>query len=178
MDGSARMWISEIPSLDPDTREVILDLDRTSADPAERMACLLLDRGHEGEAGVFYLLPEDLSARYERTGNRLSVSLLARRDVLAQDLAARPAALRAHLDRLPRDPLHDERVVLVRRETVTDFVPAERDGFQQPVVLIDHDAGHDAGVGGGPDALPGLVSLFERHEAGIVVVAAPKAPPA
>ncbi|MGY5010566.1 hypothetical protein ACWCY6_21205 [Streptomyces sp. 900105755] len=47
--------------------------ERTSADPAERMACMLPDRGHEGEAGVRYLLPEDLSARYERTGNRLSV---------------------------------------------------------------------------------------------------------
>lgn len=174
MDGSARMWISEIPSLDPDAQEVILDLDRTSADPAERMACVLLNRGHEGEAGVFYLLPEDLSARHERTGNRLSVSLLARLDVLAEDLAARPAALRAHLGLLPRDPLHDGRAVLVRRETVTDFVPAERDGFQQPVVLIDHNAEH----GDGPVALTELVTLFERQEAGIVVVAAPKAPPA
>ncbi|MFK0158675.1 hypothetical protein ACIQVK_42230 [Streptomyces sp. NPDC090493] len=174
MDGSARMWISEIPALDPDAREVILDLDQTSADPAERMACMLLNRGHEGEAGVFYLLPEDLSARYERTGNRLTVSLLARRDVLAQDLASRPAAWRAHLDLLPRDPLHDGRVVLVRRETVTDFVPAERDGFQQPVVLIDHSVEH----GDGPVALTELMSLFARQEAGVAVVAAPKAPAA
>ncbi|WP_189265301.1 hypothetical protein [Streptomyces fuscichromogenes] len=178
MDGSARMWISAIPSLDPDTREVILDLDHTSDDPAERMVCTLLNRGHEGEAGVFYLLPEDLSARYERTGNRLSVSLLARRDVLAQDLASRPAASGAHLDRLPRDPLHDGRVVLVRRETVTDFVPAERDGFQQPVVLIDHDVAHDTDRGDGPVTLAELLSLFEKQEVGVAVVAAPQAPPA
>ncbi|MEU9345382.1 hypothetical protein AB0D74_29680 [Streptomyces sp. NPDC048278] len=171
MDGPARMWISAIPSLDPDTREVVLDLDQTSGDSAERMARMLLNRGHEGEEGVFYLLPEDLAARYERTGNRLAVSLLARRDVLAQELAAHPAALRAHLDRLPRDPLDDGRVVLVRRETVTDFVPAERDGFQQPVLLIDHSVGHSDG----PVALPELVSLFERQEAGVVVVAAPRA---
>ncbi|MFJ8493841.1 hypothetical protein ACIRBZ_36700 [Streptomyces sp. NPDC094038] len=99
------------------------------------------------------------------------MSLLARRDVLAQDLAPHPAALRAYLDRLPRDPLDDGRVVLVRRETVTDFVPAGRDGFQQPVLLIDHSVEH----GDGPVALPGLVGLFERQEAGVVVVAAPMA---
>ncbi|MEU6199627.1 hypothetical protein [Streptomyces sp. NPDC047061] len=174
MDGSDRMWISAIPSLDPDTPEVILDLDHRSADPAEQMACMLLNRGHEGEAGVFYLLPEDLSARYERTGERLSVSLLARRDVLAQDLTSRPAALRAHLDRLPRDPGGGELVVLVRREAVTDFVPPERDGFQQPVALIGHSIEHRDG----PVGLAELVSLFESGEAGIAVVAAPGPPPA
>ncbi|MFD3960526.1 MULTISPECIES: hypothetical protein [Streptomyces] len=51
MDDLTRMWISTIPALDPESREVILDLDQASADPAERMACLLLNRGHEGEDG-------------------------------------------------------------------------------------------------------------------------------
>lgn len=168
MDGSARIWIGSIPSLDPDTREVVLDLDRTSADPAERMVCVLLNRGHEGEEGVFYLLPEDLSARYERTGDRLRVSLLAHRDVLAEDLTSYRDDLRAHLDGLPRDPFDDDRVVLVSRAAVTDFVPAERDGFQQPVVLIDHT--------GGPAGLTELVALFEKQEAGVIVVAAPARP--
>jgi len=113
---------------------------------------------------VFYLLPQDLSARYERRGERLSVSLPAHRDVLADDLTSHPAALRAHLAELPRDPLHEDRVVLVRRETVTDFVPAERDGEHQPVVLIDHV--------GGPVVLTELVGLFENHEASVAVVAA------
>ncbi|MFF7981049.1 hypothetical protein ACFZDK_18245 [Streptomyces sp. NPDC007901] len=169
MDGSARMWISAIPSLDPDYRAVILDLDHTSSDPAERMAGMLLNRGHEGEEGVFYLLPHDLSARYERTGDRLAVSLLAYRSLLADDLTSHPADLRAHLDSLPRDPLDEDRVVLVRRETVSDFVPAERDGFRQPVALIGH--------GYGPVSLAELLDLFEKLEVGVAVVAAPEPPP-
>lgn len=164
MDGTTRMWIGSIPSFDPDAHGVVLAVDRASSDPAERMVCVLLSRGHEGEEGVFYLLPHDLSARYERTGERLRVSLLARRDVLANDLESHPSALRAHLTGLPRDPGHDDRVVLVRRETVTDFVPPEHDGVPQPVVLIDHV--------GGPIELAGLVGLFDARESGITVVAA------
>jgi len=47
MDDSARVWISTIPSLDPDAQGVILDLDHASSDPAERMTCVLLNRGHQ-----------------------------------------------------------------------------------------------------------------------------------
>ncbi|MFF4896193.1 hypothetical protein [Streptomyces sp. NPDC001068] len=83
MDGSARMWISAIPSLDPDFREVVLDIDHASTDPAERMVRVLLNRAHEGETGVFHLLPGDPTARYERTGGRLRVSLPANRKILA-----------------------------------------------------------------------------------------------
>ena len=169
MDGSARMWISAIPSLDPDYLGVILDLDHTSSDPGERMAGVLLNRGHEGDEGVFYLLPDDLSARYERTGDRLAVSLLAHRSLLADDLTSHPAELRAHLDGLPSDPLDDNRVVLVRRESVTDFVPAEREGFRQPVGVIGH--------GYGPVSLAELLDLFEKREVGVAVVAAPEPPP-
>lgn len=170
MDGSARMWIGTIPAFDPDVREVILDIDHLSADPAELLVCVLLNRGHEGEEGVFHLLPEDLSARYERTGGRLRVRLLTHRGSLAADLGGHPESLREHLAGLPRDPFDDDRVVLLTREVPTDFVPAERDGHHQPVILIDH--------AGGPAAPAEPTALFERREAGVAVVAAPVPPSA
>ncbi|MFF7256473.1 hypothetical protein [Streptomyces microflavus] len=136
-----RMWIDTVPSLDPDTREVILHLDRTSTDPAERLVHRLLDRGHEGEAGVFHLLPDDLAASYGRTGDRLTVTVSTHRDVLTRDLDAYGDELRPAVDGLLRAPHDGEHVVLLRRETVTDFVPAERDGQPQPALLIEHAGG-------------------------------------
>lgn len=136
-----RMWIDTVPPLDPDTREVILDLDRTSTDPAERLVHQLLDRGHEGEAGVFYLLPDDLAASYGRTGDRLTVTVSTHRDVLTRDLDAYGDELRPAVDGLLRAPHDGEHIVLLRRETVTDFVPAEQDGQPQPVLLIEHAGG-------------------------------------
>ncbi|MDX2402040.1 hypothetical protein NJO91_02730 [Streptomyces microflavus] len=165
-----RMWIDTVPSLDPDTREVILDLDRTSTDPAERLVHRLLDRGHEGEAGVFYLLPDDLAASYGRTGDRLTVTVSTHRDVLTRDLDAYGDELRPAVDELLRAPHDGEHVVLLRRETVTDFVPAEQDGQPQPVLLIEH--------AGGPVHPAELVRLFEDGEAGIAVVNAVPAGPA
>ncbi|WP_406253490.1 hypothetical protein OH786_34240 [Streptomyces atratus] len=88
-EGSAELWIGAVPSLGPGGRDVFLGLGSHADEPGARLARLLLDRGHEGEEGVFYLLPEDLAARYERTGDRLAVTLLARRDVLAHSLRAR-----------------------------------------------------------------------------------------
>ncbi|MEU9448857.1 hypothetical protein [Streptomyces sp. NPDC048277] len=164
MDGTARMWIGRIPSFDPDAQGVILAIDQASSDPAEPMVCVLKNRGHEVDEGVFYLLPGDLWARYERAGERLSVSLLAHRNLLAGDLESHPAALRAHLAELPSDPAHDGCVVLVRRETVTDFVPPEHDGVPQSVVLIDHV--------GGTVGLAELIGMFDAQESGISVVAA------
>ncbi|MFE2044027.1 hypothetical protein ACFXAZ_24475 [Streptomyces sp. NPDC059477] len=186
MDDLTRMWIGAIPSLDPDSREVILDLDHTSTDPGERMACRLLNRGHEGEEGVFYLLPEDLSARYERSGDRLAVTVLAHRELLARDLTPdrtsgstsgstsgptsgpTPGAddLAGHLDSLPSDPRDDRWVVLLRRETVTDFEPVRRDGEYQPVLLLDHAGGHPAG----PVTPAELIAGFEAGESGIAVI--------
>jgi len=63
-----------------------------------------------------------------------------------------------------------EHVFLLRRETVTDFVPAEQDGHPQPVLLIEH--------GGGPVHPAELVRLFENGEASIAVVNATVARPA
>ena len=164
MGDSTRMWISAVPSLGPDSEAVILDLDQTSSDPAERLACVLLNRGHEGEEGVFYLLPEDLSARYERNGDRLSVALLAYRSLLAGDVNSGTDGLGEHIADLPPDPLDSERVVLLRRELRTDYVPAEWNGARQPVLLIDH--------AGAPAVLTELFDRIEQGEAGIAVLAA------
>lgn len=169
MDDLTRMWISTIPALAPESREVILDLDQASADPAERMVCLLLNRGHEGEDGVFYLLPDDLAARYERSGDRLAVTVTAHRDVLAHDLAAYGEELRDALDGLPRVASDGgELVVLLRREISTDFVPAEQDGEPQPVLLLDHV--------GGPVGPADPAHLFESGDASIAVVNATWSP--
>ncbi|MFD7575839.1 hypothetical protein ACFV6U_35830 [Streptomyces sp. NPDC059810] len=161
-----RMWIGAVPSLDPEGQEVILDLDQAAAEPGERLALLLLNRGHEGEEGVFYLLRDDLSARYERTAGRLTVTLLARREVLAHDLRSHPEEVRAELDALAADPLDADRVVLLHRGLSTGFVPAARDGEWQPVLLLDHAGGPVSG----PCGLPALLALFERGEASLAVV--------
>ncbi|MER6097287.1 hypothetical protein ABT154_15805 [Streptomyces sp. NPDC001728] len=157
------MWIGAVPSLDPEGREVILGLDQNSTEPGERLVRLLLNRGHEGEEGVFYLLREDLVARYRRTADRLSVTLLARRDVLAHDLHSSPDDVRASLDALPSDPLDADRLVLLTRELTTDFHPAEQDGEHQPVLLLEHAAA--------PHATPrDLTTLFDEGEAALAVV--------
>ncbi|MFD7528714.1 hypothetical protein ACFV8E_14165 [Streptomyces sp. NPDC059849] len=162
-EGSAELWIGAVPSLGPGGRDVFLGLGSHAEEPGARLARVLLDRGHEGEEGVFYLLPEDLAARYERTGDRLAVTLLARRDVLAHVLGARPEEERVLPGALPCDPLDADRVVLLRRELTTGFVPVEQGGELQPVLLVDHAAGPDAG----PEE---LIALFEEGEAGIAVL--------
>lgn len=168
MDDSARMWITTVPALDGDEPLVLLGHDHTSQDPGERMISLLLDRGHEGEEGVFHLLPFDLSARYERTGDRLAVVVTTSRQVLAQQSADRPdhtdfshvTADHVIADHVTADT-GDDRIALLRREIVTDFVPAERDGEKQPVLLIDHD---------GSAGLPELFARFDEGEAGLAVL--------
>ncbi|SFY45174.1 hypothetical protein [Streptomyces atratus] len=156
-EGSAELWIGAVPSLGPGGRDVFLGLGSHADEPGARLARLLLDRGHEGEEGVFYLLPEDLAARYERTGDRLAVTLLA------HSLRARPEEGRVLPGALPSDPLDADRVVLLRRELTTGFVPVEQGGEFQPVLLVDHTAGPDAG----PEE---LIALFEQGEAGIAVL--------
>ncbi|WP_329031926.1 hypothetical protein OIE71_03010 [Streptomyces sp. NBC_01725] len=161
MDDSARMWITTVPALDADDLVVLLGHDHTSESPGERLISLLLDRGHEGEEGVFHLLPFDLSARYERTGDRLAVVVMTSRQVLAHALADRPDLVREHLPDLPADAMDDDRVILLRREIVTDFVPAEHDGEKQPVLLVDHD---------GSAPLAEVLARFDEGEAGLAVL--------
>ncbi|MCX4659347.1 hypothetical protein [Streptomyces uncialis] len=160
MDDSARMWITAVPPFGPDDTGVLLALDHDSQDPGELTALALLDRGHEGEEGVFYLLPFDLAARYERVGDRLAVRITASREVLADEPAGGrgpggPAA------GLPPDADDADRVTLLRRELVTDFVPSGPDGEKQGVLLIDHP---------GPASLPELFARFERGESGFAVL--------
>ncbi|MET8976930.1 hypothetical protein ABZX85_15050 [Streptomyces sp. NPDC004539] len=159
---SARMWITSVPAFGPDDVGVVLGVDAGSAEPAERMTGVLLNRGHEGEEGVFYLLPFDLCARYERAGDRLAVSVLALRETLAGDLADHPGALHTHLAGLPSDPADADRVVLLRREIVTDFVPPERGGEKMPVLLLHHE--------GTATSLTELLAQSARGEAGIAVL--------
>ncbi|MFF0227322.1 hypothetical protein [Streptomyces sp. NPDC004629] len=158
---SPSIWITAVPPFGPEETGVLLSVDVTSEDPGERMVSVLLNRGHEGEEGVFYLLPFDLSARYERSGDRLSVSIRASRQVLAADLADRTDGLHEHLAALAADPADDDWVILLRRALVTDFVPPERDGVKQPVLLIDHT---------GPATLAELFAQFHEGEAGFAVL--------
>lgn len=113
---------------------------------------------------------DDLAACYGRTGDRLTVTVSTHRDVLTRDLNAYGAELRSAVDGLLRAPHDGEHVVLLRRETVTDFVPAEQDGQPQPVLLIEHAEG--------PVHPAELVRLFEDGEASIAVVNATTARPA
>ncbi|MEU5400066.1 hypothetical protein ABZ348_12340 [Streptomyces sp. NPDC005963] len=180
MDESPGMWITAVPAFGPEDVGVLLAFDVGSEDPGECMVAVLLNRGHEGEEGVFYLLPADLSARYERTGDRLAVSLTASRQVLTHDLADHPGGLGNRLDDLPRDAVDDDRVILVRREIVTDFVPAEQDGDKQAVLLVHHEALHHEGLQheglqheGQPERRPVLeevLAQFDEGEAGIAVL--------
>ncbi|OKJ08195.1 hypothetical protein [Kitasatospora sp. CB01950] len=153
MDDSSRMWITAVPPFGPDEVGVLLSVDADSADPGERIACRLLDRGHEGEEGVFYLLPFDLAARCTRAGDRLVVELVAPRTGIGEELAEAEEQLADSAG---------EWVTLLRRELVTDFEPAEQDGEKQAVLLIDHS---------GPVAsLDELFGRFEAGEAGIAVI--------
>ena len=161
---STRMWITPVPALDPDLPAVLLGHDHSSRDPGERAVSLLLDRGHEGEEGVFYLLPFDLAARYERTADRLAVVVTTSRQVLAGALADRADPSYddlAPLADLPGDGTEQDRIALLRREIVTDFVPAGRGGEQQPVFLIDQE---------GSASPVELFARFEEGEAGLAVL--------
>ncbi|MFJ5925782.1 hypothetical protein ACIQF6_24550 [Kitasatospora sp. NPDC092948] len=173
MDDSSRMWITAVPPFGPDDIGVLLSVDTDSADPGERLVCRLLDRGHEGEEGVFYLLPFDLSARYARTGDRLAVALVAPRAALDEETLDEAVLGASVLDEAVLDEGlaeaegrsgegPEEWVTLLRRELVTDFVPVEQDGEKQAVLLIDHL---------GPVAsLDELFARFEAGESGIAVL--------
>ncbi|MGW7423933.1 hypothetical protein ACWGJB_28520 [Streptomyces sp. NPDC054813] len=57
MDGSARMWISAIPSRDPDSREVIPDIDHTGGPVALPEPIGLFERQEAGVAVVAAPVP-------------------------------------------------------------------------------------------------------------------------
>jgi hypothetical protein len=158
------MWITAEPPFGADSPGVVLAVGPGSPDPGEDMVRVLLNRGYEGEEGVFHLLPDDLRARYQCDGDRLAVVLVAYRQVLAADLAHTRDPLLDALGTLPPDPADEDRVVLLRREISTDWVPAEQDRYRQPVLVLDHE-----GDPGGPAE---LLARFQRGEAALAVLRA------
>lgn len=63
MGDAEQMWFTVVPALEDGEDEaaelVVIAVDPASGDPGQRVMGTLLDRGHEGEEGVFYLLPFD-----------------------------------------------------------------------------------------------------------------------
>lgn len=164
MGDAEQMWTSVVPALgdgeDDEGELVVIAIDPVLGDPGQRVMDALLDRGHEGEEGVFYLLPFDLGVRYERTGERLSVLLLTSPEVYdhmvpkyREDLVVAAAPLRDA-------PLVDGGVVLLRREIVSDFDPATEDGDQPVVLLVQEN----------PAAEENLFSAFDECEAALAVI--------
>ncbi|WP_208817498.1 hypothetical protein [Micromonospora echinofusca] len=154
------MWITAVPPFGDDDVGVLLGIDIQSDAPGQRLVSRLLNRGHEGEEGVFYLLADDLCARYERTDDRLAVSLLAWPEVVNAESADGDDAVRRAVDELPRE-VGGGRIVLLRREIVTDFVPEHGPDGSQPVLLVDH---------AGPAPLAALFAAFAEGDASFAVV--------
>ncbi|MFJ1752767.1 hypothetical protein [Kitasatospora sp. NPDC088134] len=89
------------------------------------------------------------------------VTLVAPPAVLDGQPAEDAGALAAEADTFTEDGI--EWAVLLRRELVTDFVPAEQDGEKQAVLLIER-------TGAGAAGLDELFALFEEGETGIAVL--------
>lgn len=165
MGDAEQMWVTVVPALEADEDDdaaelVLIGVDPTSDDPGQQVVNVLLDRGHELEEGVFYLLPFDLGLRYERGGDRLGVQVLTSREVFdhmvpkyGEELVAATAALRAA-------PLVDGAVLLLRREIATDYDPAASEG-DQPVVLLVQD---------GPATEADVFAAFDNGEAALAVI--------
>ncbi|XVS60964.1 hypothetical protein ACQPYE_21915 [Actinosynnema sp. CA-299493] len=161
MGDAEQMWITAVPALEDGEADeaelVLIGIDPTSDDPGQRVVDMLLDRGHEGEEGVFYLLPFDLGVRCERVADRLAVLLLTSPEVYDRMVREHRDDLAVHL----RDaPLVDGGVLLLRREITTDFDPATDDG-DRPVVLLLRE---------GRAAEPDLFSAFDEGEAALAVL--------
>lgn len=164
MGDAEQMWITVVPALEDGEQDeadlVLLGIDPTSDDPGQRVVDMLLDRGHEGGEGVFYLLPFDLGVRYERTDDRLAVLLLTSPEVYDHMVGEYREDLAGAAARLRDAPLVDGGVLLLRREITTDFDPATEDG-EQPVVLLLRD---------GPATEADLFSAFDEGEAALAVL--------
>ncbi|MEV6521304.1 hypothetical protein AB0M43_05070 [Longispora sp. NPDC051575] len=161
MSDEAQMWITAVPAFGPEDVGVLLGVDLEADDPGQRMVAALLDRGHEGEEGVFYLLPDDLTAHYDRRGDRLVVRLLASAEVIDQVRSGRDEAFAASVADLWGAEVFLDRVTLVRREVESDFEPGAGPDGKQAVLLVDT---------AGPTTLPAVFGAFEEGEAGFTVV--------
>ncbi|NUT46142.1 MAG: hypothetical protein HOV94_02310 [Saccharothrix sp.] len=164
MGDAEQMWTTVMPTLGEDgfdgTEHVLIGVDATSGDPGARVVDVLLDRGHEGEDGVLYMLPFDLGARYERDGDRLTVLVLTSPAVFDQMVPERGDDLVAAAAPLRAAPLVEDGVLLLRREIVTDFDPATADGDQAVVLLAQ----------AGPAAEADLFAAVHREEAALVIL--------
>ncbi|MFI6819816.1 hypothetical protein ACIBJE_02540 [Micromonospora sp. NPDC050187] len=182
-DDSVRMWITALPLSGADEANIVLAVD-TRGDVGERLACALFNYGHEGEEGVFYLLPMDLWARVEVAGDWLTVRLVAWRERVAQSVEYRDEEFRRLVAALPLEELPDGRVTVLRREIRIDpaaladqvgLLPApghraalspegEPCGDElRPVLILDHE---------GPATLEQLVAALDDEEASVLVVGA------
>lgn len=162
MSDAEQMWVTAVPPFGPDGVGVLLAIDLHTREPGERIVARLTGRGHEGRAGVFHLLPDDLWARYERTGDRLAVSVQAWPAAVEQEVRE-DGALRTALAALRGEAAGDGRITLLRREIATDFVPESDHGGSQAVLLVEHGQP-------GPAALAELFAAFGRGEASFAVV--------
>ncbi|HEU5471863.1 MAG TPA: hypothetical protein VFV67_14525 [Actinophytocola sp.] len=151
-----------MPALEDGAAElVVIGVDPTADDPGPRLVDMLLDRGHEGEEGVLYLLPFDLGVRYERTGDRLSVLVLTSPQVLDHTVSSRSNEdLTAAAAHLRAATLVDGGVPLLRREIPTDF-DHTTDNDDHPVVLLVQE---------GPATEQTLFAAFDEDEAALAVI--------
>ncbi|MFE0593272.1 hypothetical protein [Micromonospora echinospora] len=182
-DDSVRMWITAVPLSESDEVNIVLGVDtRGGAD--ERLACALFNYGHEGEEGVFYLLPMDLWARVEVTDDRLVVRLVTFPGRVTDAVRHHDEEFRRIVAGLGLEELPDGRVVVLRREIRIDPAaladqagllpgPGHRAALSpegepcgddlRPVLILDHE---------GPATLEQLVAALDEEEASVLVVGA------
>ncbi|SCL32400.1 hypothetical protein GA0074692_3305 [Micromonospora pallida] len=182
-DDSARMWVTALPLSEPAEPNIVLAVD-TRGGVDERLACDLFNYGHEGEEGVFYLLPMDLWARVEVTGDRLVVRLVTSRQRIVDSGAHRDEEFGRLVAELPLEEIPDGRVTVLRREIRIDPAaladqagllpgPGHRAALSpegepcgddlRPVLILDHE---------GPATLEQLVAALGDEEASVMVVGA------
>lgn len=183
-DDSVRMWVTAVPLSAPDEVNIVVGVD-TRGGPAERLACDLFNYGHEGEEGVFYLLPMDLWARVEVTGDRLVVRLVTFPQRITDAVRYRDdEEFRRIVTGLGLEELPDGRVVVLRREIRIDPAaladqagllpgPGHRAALSpegepcgdnlRPVLILDHE---------GPATLEQLVAALDDEDASVLVVGA------
>jgi hypothetical protein len=182
-DDSVRMWVTAVPAVGPDEVNIVLGVD-TRGGVDEQLAGALFNYGHEGEEGVFYLLPGDLRARAEVVDDRLVVRLVTSAQRITEAVRHLDEEFRRIVTGLALEELPDGRVTVLRREIVIDAAavadqvgllpgPGHRAALSpegdpcgdqlRPVLAIDHD---------GPATLEQLVAALGDDEASVMVVGA------